>query len=97
MIVGPGMVTFLCRNFVLGDGLFTSEELRNSVRTVGAALRGRPLLKRDSRTDASICERPRAATEGRPYSTFVHPRKLTSVGFHISSNRKPTNLNAGLT
>ena len=81
MIVGPSLVTFLCRNFVLLSGLVC---LRNVERTVGAALRGRPRFKSGSRKPkTAILEcvfKPRAATEGRPDSTF---HVFTSVGFHI--------------
>ena len=45
-----------------------------SARTVGAALRGRPWFAHKFKTRASsvfgVVFKPRAATEGRPYSTF---------------------------
>jgi hypothetical protein len=84
MIVGPIVVTFLCRNLVLEARLVY---LRNWGRTVGAALRGRPRFKLGLRgitaSDPRIRFQPRAATGGRPYSMSRGSRLIVGVGFHI--------------
>jgi len=55
-------------------------------RTVGAALRGRPWFETGSRNPRrSILEyvvKPRAATEGRPYSTFCSARSTFGTELH---------------
>ena len=54
--------------------LGTYHDLRSSERTVGAALRGRPwFVMVFAKSEPPLPEpvpKPRAATEGRPYSTF---------------------------
>src|SRR6185369_2819251 len=70
-----GRKNFIDANRSVSHACAQSEEIvRTTERTVGAALRGRPRLEivfaNRRPSFFGVVFKPRAATEGRPYSTF---------------------------